>query len=263
MTNNIRPECVVNYDSNNHAEIINFINNSIEKFHFCVVKGYHDYDTQFKILKILEEKYGQSKEIRVSGGFYFNMPDYRRLDIGDSYSNSRFSRYMLFCEWNKENEELFNLIKGLISFRNELAEIQSENYSYNIKDNKINHETLFCDVIRMIQYPIGGGFLSCHNDADNLFYPDKMLNMLLPITTRRKEHLKNNNELTTFDKGGLYYIHKGEKIDAEEFVQSGDIIFHDTKIEHGINCIDNDKSLDLKNLCGRITLNFSIGLFSK
>ena len=115
----------------------------------------------------------------------------------------------------------------------------------------------------MIQYPTGGGFLSCHNDKDNTFYPDKMVNLLLPITTRRKLTKNLDGKLQNYEKGGFYYFRDGKKIDIEKIIDNGDLIIHNTIIDHGVNCIDNDKDLDLVNLCGRITLNFSIGLFSK
>jgi len=210
----------------------------------------------------MKKKYIKSKDKRISGGFYYNMPDYCRLDIGDSYGNTRFSRYILYCEWNEQNNEFFESIRKLLNFRNEVANIEKINYVYDIVDSDSNKDKMYCDVIRMIQYPTGGGFLSAHNDSDVQFYPDNMLNMLLPITTRTKGNSQNNNELEGFDKGGLYYIHNGEKLDVEELIESGDVIFHDTDIDHGVNSIDNDKDLDTKNLCGRITLNFSIGLFS-
>ena len=40
---------------------------------------------------------------------------------------------------------------------------------YNYEDEKTNFQSYYCDVIRMIQYPTGGGFLSCHNDKIALF----------------------------------------------------------------------------------------------
>ena len=254
---------IVKYDKSNHINVIELINQSIARDHFCILKGFHTQNTQKSILDFMKKRFLESDDIRVSGGFYYNMPDYCRLDIGDSYGNTRFSRYILFCEWNKHNHEFFKLINNLLSFRNEVANIKKVNYLYNIKNNLLNKDTMFCDVIRMIQYPIGGGFLSYHDDSDITFYPDNMLNMLLPITTRNKECIESNNELQGFDNGGFYYIHNGDKIDVEEYIDSGDIIFHDTTIGHGVNCIDNDKELDIINLCGRISLNFSIGIFAK
>tara|TARA_B100000315_G_C14568911_1_gene584439 strand:- start:1335 stop:2132 length:798 start_codon:yes stop_codon:yes gene_type:complete len=256
-------EYVIKYDQNNRKQIIKHAKSLIDKYNFCIIKGFNNLDTQKEIFKIFDKRLSESKDIRISGGFYYNMPDYCRLDIGDSYQNSRFSRYMLFCEWNKNNKELFALISNLLEFRNDLSGIKKKNHIYDFEDEKIDNQYFYCDVIRMIQYPIGGGFLSSHNDQDDTFYPDKMINMLLPITTRRKLNSNLDIDLQKFQRGGFYYIHNGKKIDVEDIIDSGDLVIHNTTIDHGVNCIDNDKDLDLVNLCGRITLNFSIGLFSK
>ena len=51
------------------------------------------------------------------------MKDFRRVDIGDSYKNSRFSRTITFCEWNK-NVNFYKVIKPVIQIRNILSKVE-------------------------------------------------------------------------------------------------------------------------------------------
>ena len=58
----------------------------------------------------------------------------------------------------------------------------------------------------MLQYPTGGGFLAEHDDFDQN-YPEKIVNAILTITSRKKGHSK----LYSYEQGGLYFI-KNKKI---------------------------------------------------
>ena len=64
-----------------------------------------------KIFNILKQINKNKKDIRHSGNF-FKMNDYKRLDIGDSYKNPRFARFILMNEWKKEMKS-FLILLGL------------------------------------------------------------------------------------------------------------------------------------------------------
>ena len=112
-------------------------------------------------------------------------------------------------------------------------------------------------MIRMIQYPTGGGFLSSHNDREYLF-PKQMVNVLVPFSKKSKNKIRH---FPTFKDGGLFYVKNKKKLDIEKFIDVGDLIFHNQKIEHGVSSVDPDKNFNIEKFCGRITLNFSIGKF--
>ena len=65
------------------------------------------------------------------------MKDFRRLDLGDNYKNSRFSRCITFCEWNKKNQKFYKIVSPIINIRNILSDVKKENYSYK---NLISHK---------------------------------------------------------------------------------------------------------------------------
>ncbi len=227
----------------------------INKHKICVVKNFVKINQIKKIFKILKRENNIRKDIRLSGKFIYKMGDYKRLDIGDSYKNPRFSRYIVLNEWNKRNKNFYKLVKPMIDFRNEIAGIAKSKFFY--KDLGIDNRSYhFCDLIRMIQYPSGGGFLSCHNDYDP-FYPKNMINMLVPITSKITKH----KSLQTYKKGGLYYKFDKRIFDIDNFIEPGDLIFHNQRIDHGVKSIDPYNLLNLKTLNGRVTINFSIGKF--
>ena len=111
----------------------------------------------------------------------------------------------------------------------------------------------------MLQYPTGGGFLAQHDDFDQN-YPEKIVNAILTITSRRK---KKNSKFSTYHRGGLYFIKNKKKFNVEDLMQSGDLIVFDQRIPHGVSSIDPHKKIFLNKLNGRISLAFSIGRFVK
>ena len=228
----------------------------LNKYNVCVLKNFIDIEQISKIFNILKTRNKTKKDIRLSGKFFYKMSDFKRLDIGDSYKNARFARFILFSEWQKKNEVFFNILKPIIDFRNQISGIKKKNYIYENLEKKNNSKYHFCDLVRMIQYPIGGGFLNPHNDYDP-FYPKKMINVLLPITNKTTK----SERLNTYKSGGLYYIIKKKEILIDNFIEPGDIIFHNQKINHGVKSIDPYKNLNLNTLNGRVTINFSIGKF--
>ena len=232
------------------------IQRKLDKNDVVIVKNFLNQKTKNNIFKFLKKSFFSRKDIRKSGEFKYLQKDYKRLDIGDAYINSRVSRFLLYTEWNKKNLKLFNNINKIIDLRNKVINTSKINFEYKFKgyDSK-NYK--FCDMVRMIQYPTGGGFLASHNDKEYL-YPKQMINVLVPFS---KKTNKKINLFPKFKTGGLFYIKNNKKIDIEEYLDIGDLIFHNQNIEHGVSSIDSYKDFKLKEFCGRITLNFSIGKF--
>ena len=224
---------------------------------FCIIKNFIKKKDFIEIKKFLKKNFNLRKDIRVSGPFIYGQKDYKRLDIGDSYVNPKFLRFISFFQWNIQNKKLFNLIQPIFNFRDQLCKIkQNKDFTYYIKNQK-NKKYVFCDLVRMIQYPLGGGFLGPHRDKSK-YFPKNILNVLMPLSSKTKYKKKGS-----FDKGGLYYISNNKKLYIEKYIDSGDLVLHNQNIYHGVSSIDPDKDLDIKNFTGRTTLNFSIGNFNK
>lgn len=255
---------IVNFNSNiNEKILVNKIKNKLKKYKFCLLKKFNNSNTQMKLFNIYKKRFLNSKDIRVSGNYYYKMKDYKRLDIGDSYKNPRFSRFLVFMEWHKENDEFFKLINPAIRVRNLVCGIKKENFFYlNLKSAKPSTKNIsnyrYCDFVRISQYPTGGGFLSKHHDYDK-YYAKEVINVMLPITVRKNNN--KNRKLCGFEKGGFYFSYGEKKINIENNIETGDLLLFDTKIHHGVNSIDSHKKLNLDSFKGRVGVVFSIAKF--
>ena len=231
----------------------------INKYNLCVVKNFIKINQIKKIFDILKRENNIRKDIRLSGKFIYKMKDYKRLDIGDSYKNTRFSRYIVLNEWNKKNKNFYNLIKPMIDFRNEIAGVQKKRFIYKEVggDNKSFH---FCDLVRMIQYPRGGGFLAEHDDHDK-YYCKGVYQALLPLTVKKTQGKKR--QFASYETGGLYIDTKKNKIFIDDYIKAGDLLLFDPRLPHGINSVDSMKKLNISGWNGRLTLAFSISNFLK
>lgn len=238
----------------NQKKTIRLIKEKLKKNDLVVLKNFLSKDEKVKIFNFLKKSFNSKKDIRISGEFKYLQKDYQRLDVGDSYINSRFSRFNLFNEWNNEN--LFRNLNKVISLRNKIIEVKKEKFEYFFRGYNSNSYK-FCDMVRMIQYPTGGGFLSPHYDNSYL-YPNKLINLLIPLSKKTKKKLSN---FKTFETGGLYYLKRKKRLDIENILDVGDLIFHTRKIKHGVSSIDPEKPLNTNDLCGRIVLSFSIGKY--
>ena len=246
---------VIKYKKNN-LNFHNLIKKKLDKYDVVIVKKFLDEKAKKSIFNFLKKTFYIRSDIRRSGEFQYLQKDYKRLDIGDSYINQRVSRFLLYTEWNKNNLSLYTNINKIIDLRNNVIRTSKDNFEYKFKGYN-SEDYKFCDMVRMIQYPTGGGFLSSHIDREYL-YPKQMVNVLVPFS---KKTNKKKNYFPVFKEGGLFYIKNKKKIDIEKFLDIGDLIFHNQKIEHGVSSVDPDQKFKLDEFCGRITLNFSIGKF--
>ena len=244
--------------------LIEKIQRKLRIYSFCLVKNFNTEKTQSRLSKIVRSRYQYNNDIRVSGKRKIGSNDYQRVDLGDSYKNIRFMRVISFAEWNKKNKEFFELVNPIISLRNKLSKIEKIGMYYpkvdKIQLRKEKKNYFLCDFVRMIQYPKGGGFLIRHNDYDEQYGKD-VVAALLPLTTKKNK--KNSGRSATYEKGGLYFIHKNKKVMIDDYVENGDLVLFNAKIDHGVNTIDPHKKVDIAKLSGRLTLNFSVASFYK
>ena len=231
---------------------------------FCIIKNFHKLSTHKQIISILKKKFDYRKDVRVTGQRRIKQNDYQRLDIGNSYKNPRFIRTIYVNERQKNNNRFFKLIEPIINLRNYVSKIKKFNKIYPSAksiSNTLNYKKyLFCDFVRMIQYPTGGGFLAEHDDHDK-YYCKGVYQALLPLTVKKIKGKKRN--LATYETGGLYLNSKRKKIFVDEYMKAGDLLLFDPKISHGINSVDPKKKMNMNKWNGRLTLAFSISNFLK
>ncbi len=235
---------------------------SLKSEKFCIIKDFHKLSTHKQIINILKKKFDYRKDVRITGQRRIKQNDYQRLDIGNSYKNPRFIRTIYVNERQKTNNRFFKLIEPIINLRNYVSKIKKFNKIYPSAksiSNTLNHKKyLFCDFVRMIQYPTGGGFLAEHDDHDK-YYCKGVYQALLPLTVKKIKGKKRN--LATYEDGGLFLNLKKKKIFVDDYMKAGDLLLFDPKISHGINSVDPMKKMNMSKWNGRLTLAFSISNF--
>ena len=227
----------------NDANLEKKFQESIDENGFCIVKNFVDKESVLKKIHSLRENFDSNDDLRRTGKYYYMMPNFQRVDLGDyAQINARFSRMFSQFLWNKDSL-FFDEISYLIEFRNNFCNISSNEFIYDIDEKK------FCDLPKLLHYPIGGGFMNMHKDGNNEY---AVMNFLLSLTKRGID----------YDSGGAYYIDQNnEFLDAEEILDVGDLYCHNQRTSHGVKAVDSEKPIDLESLKGRFSINLSLETF--
>ena len=114
----------IKFKTINHAVVEKTIK-LLKKNSFCVLKKFINKEDINYLIKLMNNRFKKLKEIRVSGPWVFKMKDFKRLDLGDTYNNIRFSRCITFFEWHKENRKFFKIIEPIIEIRNRISNINT------------------------------------------------------------------------------------------------------------------------------------------
>ena len=213
---------------------------SLEKYGFCITKNFFEKHYLQDLIKEIQQTFSIDNDIRISGPLKYKMDNFQRLDLGDyKQENARFCRMLTYFTWNKDSI-MFDVMKKLIDFRNDFLGLSSNDHIYDIEREKL------CNLPKLLQYPIGGGFMNKHTDG---VHYHGIMNVLLSLSKRGKD----------FQTGGVYYHDKEDNfIDVENIVDVGDIYFHDVTTIHGVKAIDPQKNIDLENFTGRLAINLSL-----
>ena len=138
--------------------------------------------------------------------------------------------------WNKPiHKETKKIVYELGDFVNKSL-MENKHLTNQINENNFG---LYCSVSH---YPTNEGYLISH--SDKLLNENKLYHHLIPLTFRSKH----------YESGGLFiYDKNNNKIDIEEIVEEGDVIFYDGSLKHGVETIKGNNELNI----GRIQ-TFSI-----
>ena len=108
----------------NSQKSIEKIKNELKKKSFYIAENIIKKNDIKYLINLYKQRFNYHKEIRKSGPWTYKMKDFKRLDLGDSYKNSRFSRCITFCEWNKNNSKFYKIVQPIIVLRNKLSNVK-------------------------------------------------------------------------------------------------------------------------------------------
>lgn len=134
---------------------------------------------------------------------------------------------------------LHDLLRRLAVVRNALFGLPAEFAVDRVEDDRWTAS-------RILQYPVGGGFIASHIDTGAVdALPSGVANyvqMLMVLTERGVD----------FERGGAWIESEGVRLDLESLVQLGDIVLYDEQTVHGVADIDPHRLLETTTLCGRV-----------
>lgn len=237
-------------DSKQHPEegaLIVRIREVLKDVGFVIVQNYLDRVQIQKEVDAFKAAFDSANDIRRSGPYYPDMPNFQRLDVGDyAQCNARFSRMFTFFDWN-EGGLIRSELEKLIQLRDRILNLKSDGHKYPLENG------MGYNLPKMLQYPRGGGFMNCHIDGVE-FKEEPVFNCLVCLCRRGVDYERG---------GGYYYTRDDEFVDVEALVDIGDIAMHSLDIKHGVNSVDDHLDLDLGSMSGRIVINLSLEEFAE
>ena len=143
--------------------------------------------------------------------------------------------------WSPDIYKLRSIFKKFCGLRNQFL-----NYRYDYATEKV--EKKIWSATRILQYPKGGGHMSCHKD----FVVNK-------VNKKNKikfyQFILNMSQLgIDFKKGGAYIKKNKKIIYLEKFLKSGDILVYNGSSDHGVYEVDPNHKIEMSKLNGRVIL---------
>jgi hypothetical protein len=161
-------------------------------------------------------------------------PNFHRLNINDerAYVKGCFHQFSFF-PWNQDLFNLFGTFKNVFQFKNLIGGFEPDKFLSS------KPEAGCAARISFQFYPVGSGSLNAHRD------PVGYHQLTVPI-------IMLSTKFKDYKKGGAYAITaSGKKIDMDEKAGSGDVVYINAQVVHGIDPIDPGKRTEWTKFQGR------------
>jgi hypothetical protein len=211
---------------------------------FSIIKGMISKSLVGNYLECIRNTFDPNGDIRISGAYKRESQDFQRLDLGEFQSSTRFARYFFFFPWNDNFRQFDSISRPQMNIFNLLA-----GHSIDFGLSTDSHSSRFRSTF-VIQYPLGGGFMSKHREY-SIEKDDKAYVVYLALTTKGVE----------YSNGGAYVFEGDKLIEIEEHVQASDIVIYRGDRFHGVSAIDRDKALNVSEVNGRMILTTQVNYF--
>ena len=220
---------------------------NINSYGYVAVRGLFDVKEIQKGLNNFKKNFNSSLDKPSSSGKPQDIKkNFQKLCIGSTSINSekiyRLHRVIYNPFWSQDKYKLKKIFIKFANVRNNLLGFEEDYCIEKIENN-------LWSANRILQYPQGGGHMSCHSDyiLKNISKKNNINNFyqLILLLTKKNLHYKY---------GGAYIINKSKKIFIEDNAHQGDLLIYKSTINHGVEEIDPKKKLNLNEANGRIVL---------
>lgn len=225
-------------------------NKLIKNNGYIIIRGLFKEKEIREHLKILRKNFKAKRDNSSSSGSHREiMKNYQKICVGSSSKIQfkekdkiyRLHRIIYNPIWSQDIYNLRSIFKKFCGLRNQFL-----NYRYDYATKKV--EKKIWSATRILQYPKGGGHMSCHKD-----FVVKKVNKKNKI--KFYQFILNMSQLgKDFKKGGAYIKKNNRIIYLEKFLKSGDILVYDGSSNHGVYEVDPDSKLEMSKLNGRVIL---------
>ena len=217
---------------------------------YVILRGFFNQKEIRNHLKVLKKQFNAKKDKSSNSGNHKEiMKNYQKVCVGSSSNIKlkesekiyRFHRIIYNPIWSPDIYKLRSVFKKFCGIRNKFL-----NYNYDYATKKV--ENKIWSATRILQYPKGGGHMSCHKDfiVRNINKKNKI---------KFYQFILNMSEIGKDFKSGGAYIKKNKKIIfLEKFLKSGDILVYNGSSNHGVYEVDPDNKVEISKLNGRIIL---------
>lgn len=229
---------------------LNNFNKLIQNNGYVIIRGLFKKKEIREHLKILRKNFRAKRDNSSnSGGHREIMKNYQKICVGSSSKIQlkekdkiyRLHRIIYNPIWSPDIYNLRSIFKKFCGLRNQFL-----NYRYDYATKKV--EKKIWSATRILQYPKGGGHMSCHKD-------------LVVSKVNKKNKIKfyqfilNMSQLgKDFKKGGAYIKKNKKIIYLEKFLKSGDILVYNGSSDHGVYEVDPNHKIEMSKLNGRVIL---------
>ena len=163
-------------------------------------------------------------------------PNFHRLNVDDERAHVRgcFHQFV-FYPWNQDIFNLFELFGDLFRLKNIISGNESSRYMGRQGEDEMITRIAFQF------YPAGMGFLNRHQDP----YGEHQLTV---------PTMSLSSKTVDFQVGGAFIEDEyGKQVILDDYTSSGDVVFFDARLTHGVAKIDPGSNKHWLDFAGRWT----------
>lgn len=226
-------------------ERIETVRAAVDESGFAIIRGAVPVTAVEAYKERVRQFYTPGGDVRISGHYKPGSKDLQRLDLGEYSASSRFARYFFFFPWNEQGTQYLEINRAQIQIFNRLAR-QPLNFGLDGDADPNRFRVSF-----VIQYPLGGGFMSRHREYSKE-KDDKAYVVYLALTTRGVDYAS----------GGGYVVINDTVVDIEQHVVASDLVVYRGDMFHGVQGVDRDKPVQFEGINGRMILTTQVNYFT-